>query len=236
MDASNLLKPLLASGENPLHGARRPITSTAGIFDKDRALSRRFQKIDIVEPDVPRHLPDPERPEVALREPTTACATRIAHCARPPSCRTATITDRFMPDKAIDVIDEAGAAQLLVAPSRRKKSIGAVDVGAGRGEDCARTVEPGHHVGQGSPCATLDVKLKMTVFGQDDAIDTLASAIKLSRAGLKVEGKPIGSFPVRGPDRASARPRCVGNWPTSWVSSCCASTCRSTWSGTPYPG
>ena len=168
-----------------------------GIFDKDRALSRRFQKIDIVEPDVHdtylilKGLKSRYESHYRLRY-----TDRALRAAAELSDRY--ITDRFMPDKAIDVIDEAGAAQLLVSPSRRKKSIGAVDV-----EQVVAKIArvPSNQVTTSDKEALrdLDVKLKMTVFGQDDAIDTLASAIKLSRAGLKVEGKPIGSFLFAGP-------------------------------------
>ena len=196
MDASNLLKPLLASGEIRCMGSTT-YHEYRGIFDKDRALSRRFQKIDIVEPDVHdtylilKGLKSRYESHYSLRY--TDRALRVAA-----ELSDRYITDRFMPDKAIDVIDEAGAAQLLVAPSRRKKSIGAVDV-----EQVVAKIArvPSNQVTTSDKEALrdLDVKLKMTVFGQDDAIDTLASAIKLSRAGLKVEGKPIGSFLFAGP-------------------------------------
>ena len=196
MDASNLLKPLLASGEIRCMGSTT-YHEYRGIFDKDRALSRRFQKIDIVEPDVHdtylilKGLKSRYEGHYSLRY-----TDRALRAAAELSDRY--ITDRFMPDKAIDVIDEAGAAQLLVSASRRKKSIGAVDV-----EQVVAKIArvPSNQVTTSDKEALrdLDVKLKMTVFGQDDAIDTLASAIKLSRAGLKVEGKPIGSFLFAGP-------------------------------------
>ncbi len=196
MDASNLLKPLLASGEVRCMGSTT-YHEYRGIFDKDRALSRRFQKIDIVEPDVHdtylilKGLKSRYESHYSLRY--TDRALRVAA-----ELSDRYITDRFMPDKAIDVIDEAGAAQLLLSPSRRKKSIGAVDV-----EQVVAKIArvPSNQVTTSDKEALrdLDVKLKMTVFGQDDAIDTLASAIKLSRAGLKVEGKPIGSFLFAGP-------------------------------------
>ncbi|MCY3811085.1 MAG: ATP-dependent Clp protease ATP-binding subunit ClpA [Gammaproteobacteria bacterium] len=196
MDASNLLKPLLASGDIRCMGSTT-YHEYRGIFDKDRALSRRFQKIDIVEPDVHdtylilKGLKSRYESHYRLRY-----TDRALRAAAELSDRY--ITDRFMPDKAIDVIDEAGAAQLLVSPSRRKKSIGAVDV-----EQVVAKIArvPSNQVTTSDKEALrdLDVKLKMTVFGQDDAIDTLASAIKLSRAGLKVEGKPIGSFLFAGP-------------------------------------
>ena len=196
MDASNLLKPLLASGDIRCMGSTT-YHEYRGIFDKDRALSRRFQKIDIVEPDVHdtyqilKGLKSRYESHYQLRY-----TDRALRAAAELSDRY--ITDRFMPDKAIDVIDEAGAAQLLVTPSRRKKSIGATDV-----EQVVAKIArvPSNQVTTSDKEALrdLDVRLKMTVFGQDDAIDTLASAIKLSRAGLKVEGKPIGSFLFAGP-------------------------------------
>ena len=196
MDASNLLKPLLASGDIRCMGSTT-YQEYRGIFDKDRALSRRFQKIDIIEPDVHdtylilKGLKSRFESHYSLRY--TDRALRVAA-----ELSDRYITDRFMPDKAIDVIDEAGAAQLLLAPSRRKKSIGATDV-----EQVVAKIArvPSNQVTTSDKEALrdLDVKLKMTVFGQDEAIDMLASAIKLSRAGLKVEGRPIGSFLFAGP-------------------------------------
>ena len=196
MDASNLLKPLLASGDIRCMGSTT-YAEYRGVFDKDRALSRRFQKIDIVEPDVNdtylilKGLKSRFESHYQLRY--TDRALRVAA-----ELSDRYITDRFMPDKAIDVIDEAGAAQLLVSPSRRKKSVGATDV-----EQVVAKIAriPSNQVTTSDKEALrdLDARLKMVVFGQDDAIDTLASAIKLSRAGLKTEGRPIGSFLFSGP-------------------------------------
>ena len=196
MDASNLLKPLLASGDIRCMGSTT-YAEYRGVFDKDRALSRRFQKIDIVEPDVNdtylilKGLKSRFESHYQLRY--TDRALRVAA-----ELSDRYITDRFMPDKAIDVIDEAGAAQLLVSPSRRKKSVGATDV-----EQVVAKIAriPSNQVTTSDKEALrdLDARLKMVVFGQDDAIDTLASAIKLSRAGLKTEGRPIGSFLFAGP-------------------------------------
>ena len=196
MDASNLLKPLLASGDVRCMGSTT-YHEYRGIFDKDRALSRRFQKIDIVEPDVHdtylilKGLKSRFESHYQLRY-----TDRALRAAAELSDRY--ITDRFMPDKAIDVIDEAGAAQLLLSPNRRKKSIGATDV-----EQVVAKIArvPSNQVTTSDKEALrdLDARLKMTVFGQDEAIETLASAIKLSRAGLKAEGKPIGSFLFAGP-------------------------------------
>ena len=196
MDASNLLKPLLASGEIRCMGSTT-YAEFRGVFDKDRALSRRFQKIDVVEPDVAdtyrilKGLKSRFENHYQLRY--TDRALRVAA-----ELSSRYITDRFMPDKAIDVIDEAGAAQLLVPPRRRKKSIGASDV-----EQVVAKIArvPSNQVTSSDKEALrdLDARLKMVVFGQDAAIDTLAAAIKLSRAGLKTEGKPIGSFLFSGP-------------------------------------
>ena len=196
MDASNLLKPLLASGEVRCMGSTT-YQEYRGIFDKDRALSRRFQKIDITEPGVDdtykilKGLKSRFEDHYQLRY--TDRALRVAA-----ELADRYITDRFMPDKAIDVIDEAGAAQQLVAVNRRKKTIGAPDV-----EQVVAKIAriPSSQVTTSDKAALkdLDSKLKMAVFGQDSAIETLANAIKLSRAGLKADEKPIGSFLFSGP-------------------------------------
>ncbi len=196
MDASNLLKPLLTSGELRCMGSTT-YQEYRGIFDKDRALSRRFQKIDIVEPDVEdtykilKGLKSRFEDHYNIRYTDKALRSASELASR-------YITDRFMPDKAIDVIDEAGAAQQLAAPSKRKKSIGPSDI-----EQVVAKIAriPSAQVTSSDKEALrdLDSKLKMVVFGQDEAIDSLASAIKLSRAGLKSGDKPIGSFLFAGP-------------------------------------
>ena len=196
MDASNLLKPLLASGDIRCMGSTT-YHEYRGVFEKDRALSRRFQKIDIVEPDVNdtylilKGLKSRFENHYRLRY--TDRALRVAA-----ELSERYITDRFMPDKAIDVIDEAGAAQQLLTPSRRKKTVGALDV-----EQVVAKIAriPSNQVTTSDKEALrdLDAKLKLVVFGQDEPIDALAAAIKLSRAGLKTEGKPIGSFLFAGP-------------------------------------
>jgi len=196
MDASNLLKPLLTSGDIRCMGSTT-YQEYRGIFDKDRALSRRFQKIDITEPDVDdtyqilKGLKSRYEDHYHIRYTDKALRAAAELAGR-------YITDRFQPDKAIDVIDEAGAAQQLLAPSRRKKSIGAADV-----EQVVAKIAriPSSQVTSSDKesLRNLDVKLKMVVFGQDQAIDSLASAIKLSRAGLKSGEKPIGSFLFAGP-------------------------------------
>jgi len=168
-----------------------------GIFDKDRALSRRFQKIDITEPDVNdtyqilKGLKSRFEDHHHLRYTDKALRAAAELADR-------YITDRFQPDKAIDVIDEAGAYQQLQAPSKRKKTIGATDV-----EKVVAKIAriPSSHVTTSDKEAlrNIDSRLKLVVFGQDQAIDSLASAIKLSRAGLKSGDKPVGSFLFAGP-------------------------------------
>ena len=196
MDASNLLKPILTSGELRCMGSTT-YQEYRGIFEKDRALSRRFQKIDITEPNVDdtyqilKGLKSRFEDHYHIRYTDKALRAAAELSER-------YITDRFLPDKAIDVIDEAGAAQKLLPPSRRKKTIGATDV-----EQVVAKIAriPSAQVTSSDKEALrdLDKKLKMVVFGQDEAIDLLAASIKLSRAGLKSGEKPTGSFLFAGP-------------------------------------
>jgi ATP-dependent Clp protease ATP-binding subunit ClpA len=196
MDASNLLKPILTSGELRCMGSTT-YQEYRGIFEKDRALSRRFQKIDVTEPNVDdtyqilKGLKSRFEDHYHIRYTDKALRAAAELSER-------YITDRFLPDKAIDVIDEAGAAQKLLPPSRRKKTIGATDV-----EQVVAKIAriPSAQVTSSDKEALrdLDKKLKMVVFGQDDAIDLLAASIKLSRAGLKSGEKPTGSFLFAGP-------------------------------------
>jgi ATP-dependent Clp protease ATP-binding subunit ClpA len=196
MDASNLLKPLLTSGQLRCMGSTT-YQEFRGIFDKDRALSRRFQKIDVLEPDVDdtyrilKGLKSRFEDHYNLRYTDKALRTASELAAR-------YINDRFMPDKAIDVIDEAGAAQQLQPPSRRKKSIGVTDVEQVVAK-IARIPSSQVTASDKASLRDLDSNLKMAVFGQNEAIDQLATAIKLSRAGLKSGEKPIGSFLFAGP-------------------------------------
>jgi ATP-dependent Clp protease ATP-binding subunit ClpA len=196
MDASNLLKPLLTSGDLRCMGSTT-YQEYRGIFDKDRALSRRFQKIDIVEPDVEdtykilKGLKSRYEDHYGIRYTDKALRSASELASR-------YITDRFMPDKAIDVIDEAGAAQQLAAPSKRKKSIGPSDIEQVVAK-IARIPSAQVTTSDKEALRDLDAKLKMVVFGQNEAIDALTSAIKLSRAGLKSGEKPIGSFLFAGP-------------------------------------
>ena len=196
MDASNLLKPLLTSGQIRCMGSTT-YQEYRGIFDKDRALSRRFQKIDVIEPDVDdtykilKGLKSRFEDHYNLRYTDKALRTASELAAR-------YINDRFMPDKAIDVIDEAGAAQQLQPASRRKKSIGVADVEQVVAK-IARIPSSQVTASDKASLRDLDANLKMAVFGQDEAIEQLATAIKLSRAGLKSGEKPIGSFLFAGP-------------------------------------
>jgi len=196
MDASNLLKPLLASGEIRCLGSTT-YQEYRGIFDKDRALSRRFQKVDVNEPNVEDTYKILKGLKTRFEEhhqlKYTDRALRVAA-----ELADKYINDRFMPDKAIDVIDEAGAYQQLQPPSRRKKQISVGDV-----EQIVAKIAriPPKTVSSNDKSALRDLEtnLKMVIFGQDPAINSLSSAIKLSRAGLKEEGKPIGSFLFSGP-------------------------------------
>ncbi len=196
MDASNLLKPVLTSGQLRCIGSTT-YQEYRGIFEKDRALSRRFQKIDVDEPDVEttykilKGLKSRFEDHHELRYSDKALKAASELAGR-------YINDRYMPDKAIDVIDEAGAYQRLQPVSKRKKMIQVQDM-----EKVVASIAkiPPKHVTNSDidSLKSLESNLKMVVFGQDKAIDTLATAIKLSRAGLGEAEKPIGSFLFAGP-------------------------------------
>ncbi len=196
MDASNLIKPVLASGELRCIGSTT-YQEYRGIFEKDRALARRFQKIDIHEPTVDetyhilRGLKSRFEKHHDVKYSLAALRTAAELSDR-------YITDRHLPDKAIDVIDEAGASQRLLPVSRRKKLIGTLEI-----EDIvskiARIPPKTVSTNDKDKLRDLEKNLKMLVFGQDEAISTLASAIKLSRAGLREVQKPIGCFLFAGP-------------------------------------
>jgi len=196
MDASNLLKPVLTSGHLRCIGSTT-YQEYRGIFEKDRALSRRFQKIDVDEPDVDttykilKGLKSRFEEHHNLRYSDSALKAASELAGR-------YINDRYMPDKAIDVIDEAGAFQRLLPQSKRKKMIQVTDM-----EKVVASIAkiPPKHVSSSDIDAlkNLEGNLKMVVFGQDEAIDSLATAIKLSRAGLNEQEKPIGSFLFSGP-------------------------------------
>lgn len=196
MDASNLLKPLLSSGELKCIGSTT-YQEYKNIFEKDRALVRRFQKIDVVEPSVE----DTTRILMGLRE-----KYEQHHGIRytQPAIRAAAelsakyINERHLPDKAIDVLDEAGASQRLLPPSKRKKTVGVGDIEAIIAK-IARVPAQSVSRNDQSMLKQLDRNLKMVVFGQDLAIDSLVAAIRLSRSGLGGEHQPVGSFLFAGP-------------------------------------
>jgi ATP-dependent Clp protease ATP-binding subunit ClpA len=196
MDASNLLKPLLSSGELRCFGSTT-FQEYREIFDKDRALSRRFQKVDVVEPSaaetylILKGLREKFEGHHNLKYTNTALKAAADLSSKH-------ITDRFLPDKAIDVIDEAGAFQRLQPKSRQKKTIGVTDIEliiAKIAQIPAKTVSSSDK----SKLKGLDDQLRLVVFGQDSAIDALTGAIKLARAGLREGERPIGSFLFSGP-------------------------------------
>ena len=196
MDASNLLKPLLSSGQIRCMGSTT-FQEYRGIFDKDRALSRRFQKVDVNEPTVDDTYKILKGLKSRFEEHHSIKYTDGAlRSAAELSDRY--INDRFMPDKAIDVIDEAGAFQQLQTASKRKKQLGVHDIEnivAKIARIPAKTISTNDK----EQLRKLDRTLKMTVFGQDEGIDALTTSIKLSRAGLGADEKPIGSFLFSGP-------------------------------------
>lgn len=196
MDASNLLKPILASGNLRCIGSTT-FQEFRGIFEKDRALTRRFQKVDVPEPTVDETYEILKGLKSRFEDHHGLKYTHKAlRAAADLSERY--INDRFLPDKAIDVIDEAGAHQQLVPEAKRKKTIGIHEVEAIVAQ-IARIPTKSVSNSDKKALASLDDNLKMVVFGQDKAIDTLSTAIKLSRAGLNAPEKPIGSFLFAGP-------------------------------------
>ncbi len=196
MDASNLLKPALQSGDLKCIGSTT-YQEYRNIFEKDRALSRRFQKIDVTEPSVDeavqilRGLKSRFEEHHAVRYTSQALRSAVELSHR-------FINDRHLPDKAIDVIDEAGAGQQLLPPSRRKKLIGVHDVEAIVAK-IARIPPKSVSASDREALRTLERDLKLVVFGQDEAIDALATSIKLGRAGLGQPEKPIGCYLFSGP-------------------------------------
>ena len=196
MDASNLLKPALQSGDLRCIGSTT-YKEFRSYFEKDRALARRFQKIDVAEPS----LPDTIKILQGLKSRYESHhGVRFTHAAIKTAAELASryINDRKLPDKAIDVIDEAGAAQNLVPASRRRQVIGQKEVEA---TIASMARIPAKNVSSDDKTAlqTLEGDLKRMVFGQDTALSALSSAIKLSRAGLREPEKPIGSYLFSGP-------------------------------------
>jgi ATP-dependent Clp protease ATP-binding subunit ClpA len=196
LDASNLLKPALSSGQMKCIGATT-YTEYRGVFEKDHALSRRFQKIDVPEPSVEqtvqilRGLKSRFEEHHNVRYSAAALSAAAELSAR-------YINDRHLPDKAIDVIDEAGAAQRLLAVSKRKKVIGKAEI-EHIVSKIARIPPQSVSNDDRSKLATLERDLKTVVFGQEKAIEALAAAIKMARSGLGKPDKPIGSFLFSGP-------------------------------------
>jgi len=196
MDASNLIKPVLASGDLRCIGSTT-YQEYRGIFEKDRALARRFQKIDILEPSVDetyqilKGLKSKFEEHHSVKYSLSALRTAAELSDR-------YITDRHLPDKAIDVIDEAGAGQRVLPVSRRKKLIGTYEI-----EEIvakiARIPPKTVSTNDKDKLRDLEKNLRMLVFGQDEAIVSLSAAIKLARAGLREPEKPIGSFLFAGP-------------------------------------
>jgi len=196
MDASNLIKPVLASGELKCIGSTT-YQEYRGIFEKDRALTRRFQKIDVSEPTVEETIQILEGLKSRFEQHHEVKYTRQAiRAAVELSDRY--INDRHLPDKAIDVIDEAGANQRMQSPSKRKKTIGIKEVESIVAK-IARIPPKTVSTDDRTALKNLERDLKLVIYGQDEGIETLATAIKLSRAGLGNEQKPIGSFLFSGP-------------------------------------
>ncbi len=196
LDASNLLKPALSNGSLRCIGATT-YQEYRGIFEKDHALSRRFQKIDVIEPSVAetieilKGLKSRFESHHSVKYTASALSTAAELSAK-------YINDRHLPDKAIDVIDEAGAAQRILPKSRQKKVIGNKEI-----EDIIAKIAriPPKNISSDDRNAlkTLERDLKAVVFGQDKAIEALSSAVKMARSGLGQNNKPIGSFLFSGP-------------------------------------
>jgi ATP-dependent Clp protease ATP-binding subunit ClpA len=196
MDASNLLKPALASGDLKCIGSTT-YQEYRGIFEKDRALSRRFQKIDVVEPSVEETVQILQGLKSRFEQHHGVKYT--SHALRAAAELSARyINDRHLPDKAIDVIDEAGASLHLLPPSKRKKTISVTDI-ENIVSKIARIPPKSVSSTDKEALRTLDRDLKMVVFGQDEAIEALATSIKMARSGLAHPEKPIGSYLFSGP-------------------------------------
>jgi ATP-dependent Clp protease ATP-binding subunit ClpA len=196
LDASNLLKPALAKGELRCIGATT-FTEFRSVFEKDHALTRRFQKIDIEEPSIPNSIEilkglknsfEKHHNVKFLNNAITAAVELSAKY----------ITDRRLPDKAIDVIDEAGALQKILPKAKQKKTISSKEI-----EEVISKIAkiPSKNINQDdrSMLRNLERDLKAIIFGQDEAINKLSTAIKMSRSGLLADNKPIGSFMFSGP-------------------------------------
>ncbi|NIM41137.1 MAG: ATP-dependent Clp protease ATP-binding subunit ClpA [Hydrogenophaga sp.] len=196
LDASNLLKPALSSGQLKCIGATT-FSEYRGIFEKDAALSRRFQKVDVVEPTVEQTVDILKGLKSRFEEHhNVKYAVAALQAAAELSAKY--INDRHLPDKAIDVIDEAGAAQRILPASKRKKTISKTEV-----EEIVAKIAriPPANVSNDDrgKLATLERDLKSVVFGQDKALEVLAASVKMARSGLGKADKPIGAFLFSGP-------------------------------------
>jgi len=196
LDASNLLKPALSSGQMKCIGATT-FTEYRGIFEKDAALSRRFQKVDVVEPTVEQTV-DILKGLKSRFEEHHSVKYAVAALQAAAELSAKYINDRHLPDKAIDVIDEAGAAQRILPASKRKKTIGKTEV-----EEIVAKIAriPPANVSNDDrgKLQTLERDLKSVVFGQDKALEVLAASVKMARSGLGKADKPIGAFLFSGP-------------------------------------
>ena len=196
MDASNLLKPALAKRSLQFLGSTT-YKEFRGIFEKDRALSRRFQKVEVTEPSIEetfnilKGLKDrfEEHHNIRYTDGSLRAASSLA---------SKHINDRYLPDKAIDVVDEAGARQNLLPSSKRKKTINELDIEK-IVASIARIPEKTVSTSDKKSLEKLEENLKRVIFGQNEAVEKLSSAIKLARAGLRVDEKPVGSFLFSGP-------------------------------------
>ena len=196
MDASNLIKPLLANGELKCIGSTT-YQEYRGIFEKDKALARRFQKVDISEPSVEETFEILKGLKTRLEEhhgvkfsiPSLKAAAELAEKY---------INDRFLPDKAIDVVDEAGAYQNLLTANKRRKIISVCEIESVVAK-IARIPVKKVSASDRDTMKNLERDLKLLVYGQDEAITSLSSAIKLSRSGLREPEKPVGCFLFTGP-------------------------------------
>jgi ATP-dependent Clp protease ATP-binding subunit ClpA len=196
VDAANLIKPLLSSGKLRCIGSTT-YQEYSNIFEKERALSRRFQKIDVIEPS----LDDTTKILMGLKPKYEAhhevrYTNKALRAAVELSAKY--INERHLPDKAIDVIDEAGARSRLAPASRRKKTVSVADIESMVAK-MARIPEKSVSSSDKDTLQALERRMKMLVFGQDPAIGVLSEAIKLTRAGLGAENKPVGSFLFAGP-------------------------------------
>ena len=196
MDASNLIKPMLASGEMKCIGSTT-YQEYRGIFEKDHALTRRFQKIDVTEPTIEETYRILEGLKSRFEEHHQIKYTHQA-LRQAAELSSRYINDRHMPDKAIDVIDEAGASQRLKSASKRRKTIGVKEVESVIAM-MARIPPKSVSSSDKESLRNLERDLKLMIYGQDEAISTLSSAIKMSRSGLGQEQRPIGSFLFAGP-------------------------------------